>query len=179
MFMHEPLTNSTLVEGKGRKTGGSLTTSWTTLHGFTYLFIVPSEVLSRTVLQGSPCGWEVMTPSMKEAGSGQTALLSDMFAGPKVNVNLTWSDKFSETISFRKTTFFLVHFLTYFTGNPDDYFGEDCLSMYINDGYWNDDVCEYKRGYICKKRGEMLAMALYSEDRTDLMKNIITENTNI
>uniref|UniRef100_A0A3P8UDU9 C-type lectin domain-containing protein n=1 Tax=Cynoglossus semilaevis TaxID=244447 RepID=A0A3P8UDU9_CYNSE len=64
-------------------------------------------------------------------------------------------------------------------GNPDDYFGEDCLSMYINDGYWNDDVCEYKRGYICKKRGEMLAMALYSEDRTDLMKNIITENTNI
>lgn len=106
MFMHEPLTNSTLVEGKGRKTGGSLTTSWTTLHGFTYLFIVPSEVLSRTVLQGSPCGWEVMTPSMKEAGSGQTVLLSDMFAGPKVNVNLTWSDKFSETISFRKTTFF-------------------------------------------------------------------------
>ncbi|KAG7499177.1 macrophage mannose receptor 1-like [Solea senegalensis] len=38
-------------------------------------------------------------------------------------------------------------------GNPDDYFGEDCLSIYINDGYWNDDDCEYKRGYICKKKG--------------------------
>uniref|UniRef100_A0A3B5ADB7 C-type lectin domain-containing protein n=1 Tax=Stegastes partitus TaxID=144197 RepID=A0A3B5ADB7_9TELE len=33
-------------------------------------------------------------------------------------------------------------------GNPDDYAGEDCLSILINNGYWNDDNCEYKRGYI-------------------------------
>uniref|UniRef100_A0A3B5KXS0 C-type lectin domain-containing protein n=1 Tax=Xiphophorus couchianus TaxID=32473 RepID=A0A3B5KXS0_9TELE len=39
-------------------------------------------------------------------------------------------------------------------GNPDDYFGEDCLSILINDGYWNDDNCQNKRGYICKRRGE-------------------------
>ncbi|XP_061589669.1 macrophage mannose receptor 1 [Cololabis saira] len=38
-------------------------------------------------------------------------------------------------------------------GNPDNYFGEDCLSILINNGYWNDDNCEYKRGYICKRRG--------------------------
>uniref|UniRef100_A0A3B3UBX9 C-type lectin domain-containing protein n=1 Tax=Poecilia latipinna TaxID=48699 RepID=A0A3B3UBX9_9TELE len=24
-------------------------------------------------------------------------------------------------------------------GSPDDYFGEDCLSILINGGYWNDD----------------------------------------
>lgn len=42
----------------------------------------------------------------------------------------------------------------FLAGNPDDLFGEDCLSIYINDGYWNDDICEYKRGYICKRRGE-------------------------
>uniref|UniRef100_A0A3Q3Q2M7 C-type lectin domain-containing protein n=1 Tax=Monopterus albus TaxID=43700 RepID=A0A3Q3Q2M7_MONAL len=24
-------------------------------------------------------------------------------------------------------------------GNPDDYYGEDCLSILINNGYWNDD----------------------------------------
>uniref|UniRef100_A0A3P9N6K7 C-type lectin domain-containing protein n=1 Tax=Poecilia reticulata TaxID=8081 RepID=A0A3P9N6K7_POERE len=35
-------------------------------------------------------------------------------------------------------------------GNPDDYFGEDCLSILINGGYWNDDNCQSKRGYICK-----------------------------
>ncbi|KAK7896517.1 hypothetical protein WMY93_021842 [Mugilogobius chulae] len=39
-------------------------------------------------------------------------------------------------------------------GNPDDYLGEDCLSILINNGYWNDDNCEYKRGYICKKKGK-------------------------
>ncbi|XP_051907364.1 macrophage mannose receptor 1 [Hippocampus zosterae] len=38
-------------------------------------------------------------------------------------------------------------------GNPDNYFGEDCLSIIINNGYWNDDNCENRRGYICKRRG--------------------------
>uniref|UniRef100_A0A3Q4HAJ7 C-type lectin domain-containing protein n=1 Tax=Neolamprologus brichardi TaxID=32507 RepID=A0A3Q4HAJ7_NEOBR len=45
-------------------------------------------------------------------------------------------------------------FIHWNAGNPDDYYGEDCLSMLINSGYWNDDNCEYKRGYICKRRGE-------------------------
>uniref|UniRef100_A0A3P9CZ58 C-type lectin domain-containing protein n=1 Tax=Maylandia zebra TaxID=106582 RepID=A0A3P9CZ58_9CICH len=45
-------------------------------------------------------------------------------------------------------------FIHWNAGNPDDYYGEDCLSMLINNGYWNDDNCEYKRGYICKRRGE-------------------------
>ncbi|CAG5867752.1 unnamed protein product [Menidia menidia] len=40
------------------------------------------------------------------------------------------------------------------TGNPDDYDGEDCLSILINNGYWNDDNCQYDRGYICKRRGK-------------------------
>uniref|UniRef100_A0A7N8XMB0 C-type lectin domain-containing protein n=1 Tax=Mastacembelus armatus TaxID=205130 RepID=A0A7N8XMB0_9TELE len=40
-------------------------------------------------------------------------------------------------------------------GNPDDYYGEDCLSILINKGHWNDDNCENKRGYICKRRGVM------------------------
>lgn len=39
------------------------------------------------------------------------------------------------------------------SGNPDDYYGEDCLTILINHGYWNDDNCENKRGYICKRRG--------------------------
>lgn len=43
---------------------------------------------------------------------------------------------------------------SHLTGSPDDFYGEDCLSIYINDGYWNDDNCEYQRGYICKRRGE-------------------------
>ncbi|RVE65935.1 hypothetical protein OJAV_G00121150 [Oryzias javanicus] len=38
-------------------------------------------------------------------------------------------------------------------GNPDDYYGEDCLSILINNGYWNDDNCQNNRGYICKRRG--------------------------
>lgn len=38
-------------------------------------------------------------------------------------------------------------------GSPNDYLGEDCLSIYINDGYWNDNNCENKRGYVCKRRG--------------------------
>uniref|UniRef100_A0A3Q2D4P4 C-type lectin domain-containing protein n=1 Tax=Cyprinodon variegatus TaxID=28743 RepID=A0A3Q2D4P4_CYPVA len=43
-------------------------------------------------------------------------------------------------------------------GNPDDYLGEDCLTILINNGYWNDDNCESKRGYICKRRGEKLCL---------------------
>ncbi|KAM8828848.1 secretory phospholipase A2 receptor isoform 3-T3 [Spinachia spinachia] len=38
-------------------------------------------------------------------------------------------------------------------GNPDNYNGENCLSILINNGYWNDDNCQQKRGYICKRRG--------------------------
>uniref|UniRef100_A0A673AXW7 C-type lectin domain-containing protein n=1 Tax=Sphaeramia orbicularis TaxID=375764 RepID=A0A673AXW7_9TELE len=37
-------------------------------------------------------------------------------------------------------------------GNPDNYNGEDCLSILINSGFWNDDNCNAKRGYICKRR---------------------------
>uniref|UniRef100_H3CQ11 C-type lectin domain-containing protein n=1 Tax=Tetraodon nigroviridis TaxID=99883 RepID=H3CQ11_TETNG len=43
-------------------------------------------------------------------------------------------------------------YIRWAAGNPDDFYGEDCLSIYINGGYWNDDNCEYKRGYICKRR---------------------------
>ncbi|TRY84221.1 hypothetical protein DNTS_026642 [Danionella cerebrum] len=43
-------------------------------------------------------------------------------------------------------------YINWAKGNPDDYFGEDCLSMLINSGAWNDDNCEYNRGYICKRR---------------------------
>uniref|UniRef100_A0A8C2WK29 C-type lectin domain-containing protein n=1 Tax=Cyclopterus lumpus TaxID=8103 RepID=A0A8C2WK29_CYCLU len=40
-------------------------------------------------------------------------------------------------------------------GNPDNFNGEDCLSILINNGYWNDDTCQQKRGYICKRKGEI------------------------
>ncbi|XP_066502466.1 lymphocyte antigen 75, partial [Hoplias malabaricus] len=44
-------------------------------------------------------------------------------------------------------------FVNWASGNPDNYYGEDCLTIYINGGKWNDDNCEYNRGYICKIRG--------------------------
>ncbi|XP_067232917.1 C-type mannose receptor 2-like [Chanodichthys erythropterus] len=44
-------------------------------------------------------------------------------------------------------------YINWAAGNPDDYYGEDCLSILINSGAWNDDNCENKRGYICKRRG--------------------------
>ncbi|CAJ1070748.1 macrophage mannose receptor 1 [Xyrichtys novacula] len=44
-------------------------------------------------------------------------------------------------------------YIRWSAGNPDNYFGEDCLSILINNGYWNDDNCEYNRGYICKRKG--------------------------
>ncbi|KAL0965897.1 hypothetical protein UPYG_G00287390 [Umbra pygmaea] len=44
-------------------------------------------------------------------------------------------------------------YINWNAGNPDDYAGEDCLSMLINSGFWNDDNCDYQRGYICKRRG--------------------------
>ncbi|XP_047425524.1 macrophage mannose receptor 1 [Mugil cephalus] len=39
------------------------------------------------------------------------------------------------------------------TGDPDNLYGEDCLSILINNGYWTDENCQNKRGYICKRRG--------------------------
>ncbi|KAM4634074.1 macrophage mannose receptor 1 [Polymixia lowei] len=44
-------------------------------------------------------------------------------------------------------------YIRWSAGNPDNYNGEDCLSMLINNGYWNDDNCDNRRGYICKRRG--------------------------
>ncbi|KAK5879066.1 hypothetical protein CesoFtcFv8_024411 [Champsocephalus esox] len=44
-------------------------------------------------------------------------------------------------------------YIRWSAGNPDDYYGEDCLSIFINNGYWNDDNCDSKRGYICERRG--------------------------
>ncbi|MGH0164673.1 UNVERIFIED_CONTAM: hypothetical protein FKN15_047304 [Acipenser sinensis] len=43
-------------------------------------------------------------------------------------------------------------YINWYTGNPDDYYGEDCTTVRIRDGYWNDDNCEFHRGYICKRR---------------------------
>ncbi|KAM6975835.1 uncharacterized protein LKV04_015092 [Tautogolabrus adspersus] len=45
-------------------------------------------------------------------------------------------------------------YIRWSAGNPDNYYGEDCLSILINNGYWNDDNCEYNRGYICKRKGD-------------------------
>ncbi|KAG7266658.1 hypothetical protein CRUP_028375 [Coryphaenoides rupestris] len=47
-------------------------------------------------------------------------------------------------------------YINWSPGNPDDYNGEDCLAIRINGGKWNDDKCEHHRGYICKRRGEIL-----------------------
>ncbi|XP_058889912.1 macrophage mannose receptor 1-like [Acipenser ruthenus] len=44
-------------------------------------------------------------------------------------------------------------YINWYTGNPDDYYGEDCTTVRIRDGYWNDDNCDFHRGYICKRRG--------------------------
>ncbi|XP_049459415.1 macrophage mannose receptor 1 [Epinephelus fuscoguttatus] len=44
-------------------------------------------------------------------------------------------------------------YIRWSAGNPDNHYGEDCLSILINNGYWNDDDCLNKRGYICKKKG--------------------------
>ncbi|MGH0140650.1 UNVERIFIED_CONTAM: hypothetical protein FKN15_023262 [Acipenser sinensis] len=43
-------------------------------------------------------------------------------------------------------------YINWYTGNPDDYYGEDCTTVRIRDGYWNDDNCDFHRGYICKRR---------------------------
>uniref|UniRef100_W5M913 C-type lectin domain-containing protein n=1 Tax=Lepisosteus oculatus TaxID=7918 RepID=W5M913_LEPOC len=43
-------------------------------------------------------------------------------------------------------------YINWYAGNPDDYYGEDCLDIRIRDGYWNDDNCQHLRGYICKRR---------------------------
>ena len=32
---------------------------------------------------------------------------------------------------------------------PDDYNGEDCGSMFVIDGAWNDDDCEKKQPFMC------------------------------
>ena len=62
----------------------------------------------------------------------------------------------SKTIHVKVTLFGnLIPSLGFSKGNPDNFNGEDCLSILINNGYWNDDNCESKRGYICKRRGEM------------------------
>ncbi|KAJ3605426.1 hypothetical protein NHX12_027473 [Muraenolepis orangiensis] len=44
-------------------------------------------------------------------------------------------------------------YINWSPGNPDNYYGEDCLAIHINGGQWNDDKCEHNRGYICKRRG--------------------------
>ncbi|TNN53351.1 Macrophage mannose receptor 1 [Liparis tanakae] len=49
-------------------------------------------------------------------------------------------------------------YIRWSAGNPDNFNGEDCLSILINSGYWNDDTCQQNRGYICKRRGFMTAL---------------------
>lgn len=57
-------------------------------------------------------------------------------------------------------------------GNPDDYYGEDCLSILINSGAWNDDDCENKRGYICKRRGTFLCPFHSPRNNTEWCINV-------
>ena len=95
-----------------------------------------------------------MTPSLRAAGSGRMVLLSDTSAGLQVCLK----PEISCTISVRNKTNNWTFSSRFLTGNPDNYYGEDCLSILINSGYWNDDNCSNKRGYICKKKGEYVAL---------------------
>ena len=33
--------------------------------------------------------------------------------------------------------------------------GEDCVSMYVQNGKWNDDICDQQYNFICYKRAYM------------------------
>lgn len=84
------------------------------------------------------------------------ALLSDTFAGMQVHLKPNMkinSQTFKDCKTIDSSSLTLLA-LSFHTGNPDNYLGEDCLTILINNGYWNDDNCEYDRGYICKRRGK-------------------------
>uniref|UniRef100_A0A667WU17 C-type lectin domain-containing protein n=1 Tax=Myripristis murdjan TaxID=586833 RepID=A0A667WU17_9TELE len=55
----------------------------------------------------------------------------------------------------------IIVYIRWNAGNPDNHNDEDCLSILINNGYWNDDNCDFNRGYICKRRGKMCSMHCY------------------
>uniref|UniRef100_A0A3Q3VUN5 SUEL-type lectin domain-containing protein n=1 Tax=Mola mola TaxID=94237 RepID=A0A3Q3VUN5_MOLML len=39
--------------------------------------------------------------------------------------------------------------------NPDDYYGEDCMTILINGGYWNDDNC-FMTAVVCEDTSAVL-----------------------
>ncbi|XP_077370553.1 natterin-3-like isoform X2 [Festucalex cinctus] len=48
-------------------------------------------------------------------------------------------------------------------GNPDDDNPGRCLAFITSSGYWRADACNNKRGFICKKRGNMPSPVLDPE----------------
>lgn len=46
------------------------------------------------------------------------------------------------------------NYTNWYSGEPNDHAGnEDCIGIYngILAGYWNDDYCDFTKGYICEK----------------------------
>ena len=47
------------------------------------------------------------------------------------------------------------------SGEPNNYNGaEHCVEVYASSGFWNDDSCDEKNGYICKKTGDKIHMII-------------------
>ncbi|KAK8734902.1 hypothetical protein OTU49_005721, partial [Cherax quadricarinatus] len=38
-------------------------------------------------------------------------------------------------------------------GEPNGYFTENCIVMYLESGKWNDNVCDLRAAFICEKKG--------------------------
>ena len=59
-------------------------------------------------------------------------------------------------ILFDSFMFFFLSYSNWAQGEPNDWNdrGEDCVSMYIQNGKWNDDICSNNYHGVCMKRAQ-------------------------
>ena len=51
---------------------------------------------------------------------------------------------------------FIFSYTHWAQGEPNDWNqrNEDCVSMYVQNGFWNDDICDQQYNGICMKRAQ-------------------------
>ena len=115
----------------------SIYQKWTTRDGFTYTNWAdgePNNWNDRGEGQGSAMGWDetgIPVPRCKIPGWDRDR------------------DEFSGISGIRDGTGMSSHPV------PVPTPGEDCVSMYVQNGKWNDDICDQQYNFICYKRAYM------------------------
>ncbi|KAK6969768.1 macrophage mannose receptor 1 [Biomphalaria glabrata] len=143
-----PTTRPTVTPGRNSPQCGN-STQWTLYSGFCYYVSTPSTLVTwfQARLACKDMSAELTSISNDDENGYVTTMISQ---SPIDSFWIGLNDLEQETYSW--TDISPISYVNWNARQPDDsYGGEQCVEI-NSQGRWNDQYCQEKRGYVCKKR---------------------------